>query len=121
MHRDNVGSLVGIVDGVRTVDAQRIQVTGIRFVVGIEIFTDMDVIVDQGEAGVGPDAKSFYLGIDQRTVLVQVVERKKESRFSVRTANGYIMALHGSRFKDVFEPIVAIQIGQRYMIGIQII
>src|SRR5580698_8384100 len=121
MYRDNIRGLVGGIDGVRAVDTQCIQIAGIAFVVGVEIFTDMNMIVDQSETGVGPDSIAFHFGIDQGTVLVEVIERKKVSRFTGGAADGYVMAHHGSRLKDVFEPVVAVTVGQRNMIGIQVI
>src|SRR6185437_10737679 len=121
VYRDDVGDLIGGVDRVRAIDAQGVEVARVAFVKAVEIFADMDVIIQQGEAGIGPYSIAFQLGIDEGAILVRVVERKEIGGLAGASADGDVMALHGGRFKDVFEPVVAVAIGQRNMIGIQVI
>src|ERR1700722_5281627 len=54
MNWDQIWDLVSGIDGIRTIDAQRIQITGIAFIVPIEIFPDAKMVVEQGKVGIGP-------------------------------------------------------------------
>jgi len=121
MYRDDIRNLIGGIDGVRTIDAQRIQIAGIAFVVTIEIFPYADMIVEQGKAGIGPDTITLQSGIDQRTVLVHIIEGNIKGRFAGSPADRDVVVLHGSRFKDVIEPIIAGLVGQCNVVFIQVI
>src|SRR5882757_9242602 len=101
MHRDNVGDLVGGIDGISAVYARRIEIAGIGFVESKGIFPNTQMVIDQTKSRVDPYGITFQLCIDQSAILVHEIKPHKIGGFAGPAAYRYIMVLDRRRLEYI--------------------